>query len=99
LFRQTRDASRAKDEFLAILGHELRNPLAPISTALSLMETKGHAGLEKEYMVLRRQVSHMRRLVDDLLDVTSIARGTMELRFETLDLADAVAEGVEIVSP
>ena len=99
LLRQAREASRAKDEFLAILGHELRNPLAPISAALSLIERKGYAGLEKEYTVIRRQVLHMRRLVDDLLDVTRIARGTMDLKFEVLDLADVVADGIELVSP
>jgi signal transduction histidine kinase len=97
LFRQTVEASRAKDEFLAVLGHELRNPLAPMVTALSLMEMKGYAGLEKEYRVLERQVRHMSRLVDDLLDVTRIARGKMELRFDAVDLAEAVGDGVELV--
>jgi signal transduction histidine kinase len=97
LFRQTIEASRAKDEFLAVLGHELRNPLAPMVTALSLMDMKGYAGLEKEYRVMDRQVRHMCRLVDDLLDVTRIARGKMELRFDAVDLAEAVGDGVELV--
>jgi CheY-like chemotaxis protein/two-component sensor histidine kinase len=68
-------------------------------TALSLMEMKGYAGLEKEYRVLERQVRHMSRLVDDLLDVTRIARGRLELRLDTLDLADAVTDGIDIVRP
>ena len=68
-------ANRAKDEFLAMLGHELRNPLAPILTALQLMKLRGEAGSERERVIIERQVTHLSRLVDDLLDVSRIARG------------------------
>ncbi|MFT3925763.1 MAG: ATP-binding protein [Myxococcales bacterium] len=91
-------ANRAKDEFLAMLGHELRNPLAPIQTALNLMEILGPVA-EKERAVIARQVTHLRRLVDDLLDVTRITRGKLELRCEAVELGDVVAKGVEMASP
>ena len=68
-------ANRAKDEFLAMLGHELRNPLSPILTALQLMRLRGSDGSERERTVIERQVTHLTRLVDDLLDVSRIARG------------------------
>jgi PAS domain S-box-containing protein len=67
-------ANRAKDEFLAILGHELRNPLAPITTALQLMKLRGD-GPTREQQVIERQVGHMMRLIDDLLDVSRIVQG------------------------
>ncbi|HET7695019.1 MAG TPA: ATP-binding protein [Vicinamibacterales bacterium] len=92
-------ASRAKDEFLAMLGHELRNPLAPILTALQLMRLRGGAALEHERTVIERQTRHLVRLVDDLLDVSRIARGKIELRRERLDVADAVAKAIEMASP
>jgi DNA-binding response OmpR family regulator len=70
LAQQAREASihanRAKDEFLAMLGHELRNPLSPILTALQLMRLRGEEGSERELTVIERQVSHLMRLVDDL---------------------------------
>ena len=68
-------ANRTKDEFLAMLGHELRNPLAPILTALQLMTMRGDGTALKERTVIDRQVRHLVRLVDDLLDVSRIARG------------------------
>ena len=71
-------ANRAKDEFLAMLGHELRNPLAPMLTALQLMRLKGQHSREQD--VLERQVQHLGRMVDDLLDVSRITRGTIELK-------------------
>ena len=92
-------ASRAKDEFLAMLGHELRNPLAPILTALQLLKLRGVSGVERERTIIERQVSHLVGLVDDLLDVSRITRGRIELRKEPLDLADIVAHAVEIASP
>jgi signal transduction histidine kinase/ActR/RegA family two-component response regulator len=99
LFREARDASRAKDEFLAILGHELRNPLAPISTALELMRMKGLGPLAREHDVISRQLRHMTRLVEDLLDVSRVARGSITLRTDVVDLFDILAEAVEAVSP
>lgn len=92
-------ANRAKDEFLAMLGHELRNPLAPIFTALRVMKLRGESGSERERIVIERQVNHLTRLVDDLLDVSRIARGKVELKQELLELSDAVSKGIEMVSP
>ena len=92
-------ASRAKDEFLAILGHELRNPLAPIMTALHLMRLRGGDVNEKERTVIERQVTHLTRLVDDLLDVSRITRGKVELKMQRVELADVVAKGIELASP
>jgi len=92
-------ANRAKDEFLAMLGHELRNPLSPILTALQLMKLQGESGSERERTVIERQVSHLTRLVDDLLDVARIARGRVELKPELVELSDIVAKAIEIASP
>jgi signal transduction histidine kinase/DNA-binding response OmpR family regulator len=92
-------ANRAKDEFLAMLGHELRNPLAPILTALELMSARGITGGERERMVIERQVSHLVRLVDDLLDVSRITRGKIHLSRQRVELADVVARAVEMASP
>ncbi len=92
-------ASRAKDEFLAMLGHELRNPLSPILTALQLMRLRSPDAATRERNVIERQVDHMARLVDDLLDVSRITRGKIELRKVTLELAEIVARAIEISSP
>ena len=97
--REAEAANRTKDQFLAMLGHELRNPLAPILTALQLMELKGGDSLQKERTVIDRQVRHLVRLVDDLLDISRITRGNLELRREPVELADVVASAVEAVSP
>jgi signal transduction histidine kinase len=90
-------ATRAKDEFLAMLGHELRNPLSPIVTALQLMRLKGHTSREQD--VIERQVSHLRGLVDDLLDVSRITGGRIELRKERVDVVDITARAIELASP
>jgi signal transduction histidine kinase/CheY-like chemotaxis protein len=92
-------ASRAKDEFLAMLGHELRNPLAPILTALALMEAQAGELFRRERDVLDRQVRHLVRLVDDLLDVARIARGKVQLRRERLELSHALAQALDVVGP
>ena len=97
--RSAEEANRAKDDFLAMLGHELRNPLAPILTALQLMSLRGDRGAEKERAIIDRQVRHVVRLVDDLLDVSRIARGKIELALETVELTAVVAKAVETVSP
>ncbi|TWI66455.1 signal transduction histidine kinase [Pseudoduganella lurida] len=102
LVRARRDAevaNRAKDEFLAMLGHELRNPLSPILVALELMRLKKVPGIEKEHAVIQRQASHLVRLVDDLLDVARIAQGKFELRRERVELAGLVTRAVETASP
>jgi signal transduction histidine kinase/CheY-like chemotaxis protein len=92
-------ANGVKEEFLAMLGHELRNPLAPIVTALELMRGKGDPSTERERTIIDRQVKHLVRLVDDLLDVSRITRGKIALQREELDLADVVSAGIEIASP
>jgi PAS domain S-box-containing protein len=94
-----REAARRKDEFLALLGHELRNPLAPIRTALELMRLRLPEQAVREREVIERQVEHMMRLVDDLLDLARIARGSITLRREPQDLASVVARAAEIASP
>jgi signal transduction histidine kinase/ActR/RegA family two-component response regulator len=98
--RAAEAASRAKDEFLAMLGHELRNPLAPILTALQLMSIRDTAeATAKERAVIDRQVRHLTRLVDDLLDVSRIARGKIELSRDNVELSRIVAQAVEMASP
>ncbi|MDB5871740.1 MAG: histidine kinase [Ramlibacter sp.] len=92
-------ANRAKDEFLAMLGHELRNPLSPIVTALELMKLRGDSATAREQALIRRQVDHLLRLVDDLLDVSRITRGQIELRKEPVLLADVLSKAVEMASP
>jgi PAS domain S-box-containing protein len=87
-------ASRSKDEFLAMLGHELRNPLAPITTALELMKLRGD-GSQAERTVIERQLEHVVRLVDDLLDVSRITQGKVELRRRSLEIASVVERAVE----
>lgn len=94
-----RQASRAKDEFIAMLGHELRNPLAPIQIALHLMEMRGDTGSEKERAIIGRQVHHMARLVDDLLDVARIIHGHVTLQATPLELAAVVDRAVETATP
>ncbi len=99
LRRQAEAANQAKDQFLAILGHELRNPLAPILTALQLMNLRGDDSAAKERAVIDRQVRHLVRLVDDLLDVSRIARGRIELRRGRVEMAEIVARAIEMTSP
>ncbi len=92
-------ANRAKDEFLAMLGHELRSPLSPILTALQLMKLRGGGGLEREREVIERQVGHLTRLVEDLLDVSRITRGKVAIKEEDVEIAEAVAKAIEMASP
>ena len=96
-----READRKKDEFLAMLAHELRNPLAPIRNSLTLLEIAGQADptIERVRGILERQVGHMVRLVDDLMEVSRITRGTIELRRERLNLADAIRSALETSEP
>ena len=96
-----RDADRRKDEFLATLAHELRNPLAPISNALQILKTQGLDArtVERSRDLMERQVHHMVRLVDDLLDVSRVMRGKITLQREHLDLATIATRAVETVQP
>jgi PAS domain S-box-containing protein len=93
-----READRRKDEFIAILSHELRNPLAPILTAAQLMKLRGDVATKREREVIERQATHALRLIEDLLDVSRIARGKIELRSRRLELAGVVAQAVESTS-
>jgi len=92
----SRDASRTKDEFLAMLGHELRNPLSPIVASLDLMDLRGEPSSARERTIMRRQVQHMKRLVDDLLDVSRIATGKMAFALRPLDFAELVRHAATI---
>ncbi len=94
-----RDADRRKDEFLALLSHELRNPLAPILTAAELMRLRGDVATPREREVIIRQGQHLVRLVDDLLDVSRVARGKVTLAKRRIELATVVAKAVESAAP
>src|SRR4051812_4183082 len=96
---QAEAASRAKDEFLAMLGHELRNPLAPILTALELTKVRTDGHVTREHEVIERQTRHLMRLVDDVLDVSRVARGVLELRRQKVDARDVLARAAEVASP
>ena len=96
------EADRAKNDFLAMLAHELRNPLAPIGNALRLVrqdDGADRADFPWAVAIMERQVRHMSRLVDDLLDVSRITRRKIELRVEQVDLGALVAFAVETARP
>lgn len=101
LNRAIQEADRRKDEFLAMLGHELRNPLAPISNALHILRQSGNdpQTTVEMYDILQRQVHHMSRLIDDLLDVSRISRGKLELRTQRLNLTEIISHAVESAHP
>jgi PAS domain S-box-containing protein len=94
-----RAADRRKDDFLALLSHELRNPLAPILTAAQLLQLRGDAATQREREIIIRQVHHLVRLVDDLLDVSRVARGKIKLAKRSLEIAGVVAKAVEATAP
>ena len=99
--RMLLEADRTKDEFLAILSHELRNPLAPIRNALGVLRRSGHDPLVagRAYEVIERQVYQLVRLTDDLLDVSRITRDQIDLRRERIDLRLALQSAVETSQP
>jgi signal transduction histidine kinase len=101
LYADIRKADRQKDEFLAMLAHELRNPLAPIRNALHIMKQPGasEAIIGQSRDIAERQVQHMARLLDDLLDVSRVSRGKIELRKECVDMAAVLHRTVEGVRP
>lgn len=99
LYAELRDTDRRKDEFLATLAHELRNPLAPICNALQVLKMPriDAATTQQTTEMMERQTRHLVRLVDDLLDVSRVMRGKVELRREQVELATIVARAVETV--
>jgi len=98
---QLTQADRRKDEFLAMLAHELRNPLAPIRAAADLLQVAklDDAGIRRTSQIIGRQVVHMTTLVDDLLDVSRVTRGLVELHTECLDIRHVVNDAIEQVTP
>ena len=98
---ELRDADQRKDEFLATLAHELRNPLAPIRNALEILKLVGHDPEKalKAREMMERQISQMVRLVDDLLDVSRITTGKLAVRKSVIDLAEPLQDAIETVRP
>ena len=96
-----RTADRRKDEFLAVLAHELRNPLAPLANGLQVIRlAQGDPGpMARARAMMERQLAHLVRLVDDLLDVSRISRNRMELRRSRLLLSDVVNSAIETARP
>ena len=95
-------AAKQKDEFLAILAHELRNPLAPLRTGLDLLiaaKERGTPAPERTLAAMNRQLDHMVRLIDDLLDISRISRGLLELKKDRIDLADVVRTAIDGARP
>jgi signal transduction histidine kinase/ActR/RegA family two-component response regulator len=93
--RAAEEANRSKDQFLAMLGHELRNPLAPIATAVQIMALKGDDRTINERRTIERQLVHVTRLVDDLLDISRITSGRLAIRREPIRLSRLLTEVVE----
>jgi PAS domain S-box-containing protein len=96
---EAESASRTKDEFLAMLGHELRNPLAPVLTAMELIRMKTSGVIQRECSIIDRQLKHLLTLVDDLLDASRIARGRIQIDKRVIEVADVVATSIEMVNP
>ncbi|MEO7338734.1 MAG: ATP-binding protein, partial [Caldimonas sp.] len=92
-------ANRSKDDFLAMLGHELRNPLAPIVTSLAVMARHPGDASGTQRLVIERQVAHLSSLVDDLLDVSRIVSGKVRLKLECVDMRSVVRQALELVEP
>lgn len=97
--RDRDEALRAKDEFLAMLGHELRNPLAPITSILAVLRIRNGGTLSAEHQIIERQVKHLTGLVDDLLDIAKVARGKVEIHPVELDTFTLVAQAIEMSRP
>lgn len=96
---ELREEVRAKDEFIAMLSHELRGPLAAIRSALQLMGLRGEGGGAREREIVDRQVENLVRLVDDLLDASRITAGKMDLQRAPIDLAEVIDTAVETTAP
>jgi signal transduction histidine kinase len=90
-----RESQRRKDDFLAIVSHELRNPLGPVRNAAQYLRLKGRPELRVPIEMIERQVVHMTRLIDDLLDVSRLTRGMLELRVESVQLAEVIQAAID----
>ncbi|MGM9482799.1 diguanylate cyclase domain-containing protein [Roseateles sp. NT4] len=99
LLTELQDAARNKDEFLSVLGHELRNPLAPLLTTLDVLRMRGGGYETMEHATMRRHVSHMVRLVDDLQDVAKIASGKVDLRVERVPIEHMALQAIALAKP
>jgi len=101
LYREAQESDRRKEEFLAVLAHELRNPLAPLLTCLELMRAHdtGSPSVGRWRTIMERQVRNLTRLVDDLLDISRVTRGKIELQKRPVELATVVARAVETTRP
>ncbi|HEX4440909.1 MAG TPA: PAS domain S-box protein [Thermoanaerobaculia bacterium] len=99
--RELKEADRAKNEFLATLAHELRNPLSPIRNATEILRLRGAASPELDWAleIIERQMQHMTRLVDDLLDVSRITMNRLELRKERIEIGEIIKDAVEASRP
>lgn len=97
--QETEKANRAKDEFMAILGHELRNPLAPIMMSVDVLKLKNNGELPKELHIIDRQSKHLAQLVDDLLDVSRITSGKIILKNDLVNLNQVLASAIENCGP
>jgi signal transduction histidine kinase len=97
--RIAEEANRSKDQFLAMLGHELRNPLAPIANAVQLMAIKGDETTSQERRIIERQLVHVTRLVDDLLDVSRITSGRLTLTRKPVNVSHILRQVVDAIQP
>jgi signal transduction histidine kinase len=99
LYREVRDEDRLKDQFIAMLSHELRNPLVPIVAAVDLMRLADEETFVQEREMIRTNARHLVRLVDDLLDVSRITHGKIELKRSLCDAGDLIADAMDIAGP
>jgi signal transduction histidine kinase/ActR/RegA family two-component response regulator len=97
--QSAQEAGRIKDEFLAVLGHELRNPLAPISMAVQLMSLKGDGAAAAERRIIERQLAHMTRLVDDLLDLSRITGKRLTMRLAPVRIVEILQQAADSIGP
>ncbi|MFG6430513.1 diguanylate cyclase domain-containing protein [Roseateles sp. LYH14W] len=99
LLKDLRHAATNRDEFLSVLGHELRNPLAPLVTTLDVMRLRAGGYETVEHSTMRRHLGHLMRLVGDLQDVAKIATGKVDLRLETVQIGDIAVEAIAMAKP